>query len=197
MKSKTTRAPETEPLNATAASLLGFLQDAPMTGGDLMTHVESIIGDFWNVTRSQVYRELKLLADRGYVSLEATGPRDRQPYSVTAEGRAAFRAWLEKRPGPPMMRFPLVLTVFFASYLDRDRLQEYLDEQRAYHEERLRAYREFELVALPGTGGGEALRMGISFQKTILKWIDSIPPGKLGGHTKAAEPPKKPLRKKK
>src|SRR5262245_26941426 len=100
-------------LNATAASLLGFLEHAPMTGGDLLQHVESIIGDFWNVTRSQVYRELKILAELGYVALEEIGPRDRQPYSITAAGRTAFREFIAQRPDPPMMRFPLVLTVFF------------------------------------------------------------------------------------
>ena len=53
--------PAEPPLNPTAASLLGFLHQGPMTGWDLAQTVEATIGDFWNVTRSQVYRELRTL----------------------------------------------------------------------------------------------------------------------------------------
>jgi hypothetical protein len=45
------------PLNPTAASLLGFLHAGPMTGWDLVATAETLIGDFWSLTRSQVYRE--------------------------------------------------------------------------------------------------------------------------------------------
>src|SRR2546429_256493 len=51
-------------LNATAASLLGFLRAGPMTGWDLDQRVKLSIGNFWNVTRSQIYRELRVLTER-------------------------------------------------------------------------------------------------------------------------------------
>ena len=95
-------------LNATAASILGFLQLNPMTGFELMNAIENIIGDFWHVTKSQVYRELKLLAEHGLVDTLAIGARDKQPYQITDEGRAAFRAWIRQPPTPPIMRMPIV-----------------------------------------------------------------------------------------
>src|SRR2546423_5398362 len=50
---------EQQDLNSTAASLLGFLETyGPMSGYDIVGMVEGSIGYFWNVTRSQVYREL-------------------------------------------------------------------------------------------------------------------------------------------
>ena len=55
-------------LNATATSLLGFLLDGPKTGWDLVQAVEGSVGYFWNITRSQVYRELETLAAQGYVT---------------------------------------------------------------------------------------------------------------------------------
>ena len=100
-------------LNATAASILGFLQLNPMTGFDLMSAIENIIGDFWHVTKSQIYRELKLLAEHDLVETLEAGARDKQPYQITAEGRAAFREWIRQRPTPPIMRMPIVLEVFF------------------------------------------------------------------------------------
>src|SRR5579863_4227097 len=105
-------------LNATAASILGFLHKGPLTGWDLAARIEDIIGDFWNVTRSQIYRELKVLAEQGLVASMKTGPRDRQPYKLTEAGRRAFRRWIALPPGPPNMRLPLVLQVFFADALE-------------------------------------------------------------------------------
>src|SRR5690348_4915463 len=83
------QVPDTD-VNATAAALLGLLDDGPATGYDLVGAAQEFLGDFWTVTRSQVYRELAAMADRGLVTAGAAGPRDRRPYQVTAEGRAAF-----------------------------------------------------------------------------------------------------------
>src|SRR5207302_10176199 len=76
-------------LNPTAASLLGFLHQGPMAGWDLAQLVETTIGDFWNVTRSQIYRELRSLQDIGLVEAGEAGVRERLPYSITDAGREA------------------------------------------------------------------------------------------------------------
>ena len=52
------------PINPTSASLLGFLYWRPMSGGEIVSAVEESVGHFWNVTRSQIYRELRVLASR-------------------------------------------------------------------------------------------------------------------------------------
>jgi DNA-binding PadR family transcriptional regulator len=170
------RGTATKPLalNATAASILGFLEHEPMTGWDLAVQIEDIIGDFWNVTRSQIYRELKVLAEQGLVASMKTGPRDRQPYRLTAEGRRAFRSWIAEPPGPPNMRLPLVLRVFFAEALEPGELQRSLASLRAYHQGRLEVYRGFEARVKKGSGQHDALRLGMMFQRTMIDWIDSL-----------------------
>jgi DNA-binding PadR family transcriptional regulator len=171
-----TRRPPSAPpeLNATAASILGFLEHEPMTGWDLAVQVEDIIGDFWNVTRSQIYRELKVLAEQGLVASMKTGPRDRQPYKLTEAGRRAFRRWIALPPGPPNMRLPLVLQVFFADALEPGELARSLVTLRAYHEGRLAVYRGFEARVKKGSGQHDALRLGMMFQRTMIDWIDSL-----------------------
>ena len=181
------RAPAAEPeLNATAASILGFLEKEPKTGWELAEQIEDVIGDFWNVTRSQIYRELKVLAEQGLVASLKTGPRDSQPYRVTEAGRRAFRRWIAQRPGRPNMRIPLVLQVFFGESVPPEEMERSLAELRAYHADRLAVYRGFEERVERGTWPGEALRLGILFQQTMIRWIDSLqtkpgrkkPPGK-------------------
>src|SRR5438552_14536035 len=128
-------------LNPTAASLLGYLDVGPMTGWDLNEFVRMSIGNFWNVTRSQIYRELRTLTERGYVEAGRTGPRDRVPYTITDAGRDAFRDWIAESPGPDLIRSRLLLTIFFGDHLEPERLREILVEQRKEHEAQLETYR--------------------------------------------------------
>lgn len=162
-------------LNATAASILGFLDKQSLSGSELATQIESIIGDFWNVTRSQVYRELKLLADAGFVSTLKAGKRDKQPYKLTAAGRKAFRSWIAIEPGPPIMRMPLVLQTFFVEAVDAAKTKAARAKLRAYHAERLMLYRAYESQVDKTTGSYQALRLGIQFQELMMRWIDSLP----------------------
>jgi DNA-binding PadR family transcriptional regulator len=162
-------------INATAASLLGFLESSPRTGWELMTEIEQSIGNFWNVTRSQVYRELNSLAADGLVEAGDLGPRDRQPYRITDQGREAFREWINREPGDELIRFPLLLTVFFKGRLAPERLARFLTIHRLRHEQCLE---EFEVLAerLRGVEGGpvDALRFGVAYERAVIEWIGSL-----------------------
>jgi DNA-binding PadR family transcriptional regulator len=166
-------------LNATAASLLGFLHQGPMTGWDLAQGVEGSIGNFWNVTRSQVYRELRSLEEQGLVEAGETGARDRRPYAVTAAGRRAFAEWIAREPGPDIVRSPLLLTVFFAEHLDPALLRRFLGFHRAQHEKQLAYYEQLH-DDLDGVEGEDhsvfALRYGIEHERAVLRWIDWLLP---------------------
>jgi DNA-binding PadR family transcriptional regulator len=161
-------------LNPTAASLLGFLQMGPLTGWDLDAWVGLSIGNFWNVTRSQIYRELRSLAGQGLVEAGATGPRDRTPYTITEAGRAAFAEWIARDPGPDLIRSPLLLTVFFGHYLAPARLLDIVRQHRRNHQAQLDAYRSLE----PTVGGerymGATLRFGIAHEQAMLDWLDEL-----------------------
>ena len=170
------RGARSEPLelNATAASILGFLHKEPQTGWELAERIEDVIGDFWNVTRSQIYRELKDLAAHGLVASMKTGPRDRQPYKLTEAGRRAFKLWIAERPGRPNMRLPLVLQVFFGDAVAPETLETSLTDLRAYHEGRLATYKGFEAEVPKESWQFESLRLGLMFQKMMISWIDSL-----------------------
>ncbi len=162
------------PLNPTAASILGFLAgDGPMTGWDLARHAESTIGPFWNVTRSQIYRELRDLAGRGLVAAGEAGPRDRTPYEITHAGREAFSTWVAGDPGADLIRHRLLLTVFFADHIPPRRLGEILAEQRAAHRDQLSTYRQIERSGVAGARAA-ALAFGIAYEEMVLSWLDDV-----------------------
>ncbi len=162
------------PLNATAASLLGFLHEGPKTGWDLVITAQMRIGNFWSLTTSQVYRELAAMERDGLVEAGEKGPRERKPYSVTDAGRQAFATWLDREPGPENIRHPLLLTVAFADHLPPHRLAEILAHYRVEHERRLAEYEA--LLAdhsLPGYPGA-TVEFGVAYERAVLSWLDSM-----------------------
>ena len=168
------------PLNATAASLLGFLHDGPLSGWDLVATAQRTIGDFWSLTQSQVYRELAAMADAGLVEAGERGSRDRRPYVITAAGRAAFANWIDREPGPETIRFPLLLTVAFGRHLAPGRLLEFLDHHRAMHARRLAEYEAQYAAAQAGDGDVDpfamaTLEFGLSYERAVLTWFDQLP----------------------
>ncbi|HET6501645.1 MAG TPA: PadR family transcriptional regulator [Amycolatopsis sp.] len=162
-------------LNATAASLLGFLHERPMTGWDLVAVAQQRIGSFWTLTQSQVYRELAAMAGAGLVTAGPPGPRDRKPYTITAAGRAAFQDWISREPGLEQIRFPLLVTLAFADHVPAAQLAAVIEKHRAVHEERLGGYERAQ-TELPEAGAFRAtLEFGVRYERAVLDWFDRLP----------------------
>ena len=164
-------------MNATAASLLGFLHERPMSGWDLVATAQLLIGDFWTITRSQVYRELAAMEAAGLVVAGPAGPRDRRPYELTDAGRAAFREWLQQRPGPEQIRYPLLLTIAFGRHLPPGRLSAFVADHRQVHASRLEQYRALrsEVGSNLDPYAAATLDFGIRYEAAVLEWFDHLP----------------------
>jgi DNA-binding PadR family transcriptional regulator len=179
-------------INTTGAAVLGLLQLGPapgapdvpseegMSGWDLYVTATMSLGRFWNVTRSQIYRELQRLADDGLVeAVGESGARERRPYRVTAAGRAAFTDWLADwvREGArdEQLRSPLVLTIFFGELVAPETLRLLLDDYRVQHQKRVAELRRMESALgdvrrLPAF----TLRRGIAYQEMMVRWVDEL-----------------------
>ena len=167
-------------MNSTAASLLGLLDacGGELTGGDLLRVAQQRIGQFWSLTRSQVYRELAGLARDGLVAPGATGPRDARPVRITEPGRAAYREWLTEHLPTDTIRIPVLLAVAFGSALDTSALRGVLMRSHAEHRARLAEYRRVE-EELAGVEDGDyamaTLSFGIHYEEAVLRWFDTLP----------------------
>ncbi len=159
------------PLNATAASLLGFLHHGPMTGWTLVGVAQQAIGSFWSLTQSQVYRELAAMQEAGLIEAGAVGARDAKPYRLTDAGRAAFAEWIVREPADENIRYPLLLTTLFGAHLPADRLDEMLRIHRARHEQQLERYLE-NAPADPYLWA--TLEFGIRYERAVLEWFDAV-----------------------
>jgi DNA-binding PadR family transcriptional regulator len=166
----------TRTLNATSASLLGFLLGGPQSGWDLVETARQRIGDYWSLTRSQVYRELAAMEDRGLIESGDVGPRERRPYTITAAGRTAFQSWLREPPGPEQIRYPLLLKLSFGRHLTLAEIRDFLTEHREQHAAKLASY-EQRLPELREHGDEYAvavLQFGIRYEQAVLDWFDNL-----------------------
>lgn len=165
-------------MNATMGSLLGFLHEGPLSGWDLVATAERMIGPFWSLTQSQIYRELTTMAADGLIEADEVGPRERRPYRLTNAGRKAFTEWLYQEPGVEQIRYPLLLTLAFGRHLPPGRLAEFVHHHRATHAERLAGY-QAELAAAVRAGAGPRdliiLDFGIRYEQAVLDWFDNLP----------------------
>ncbi len=161
-----------EKLNATAASLLGLLHRGPMTGWDLARQAETMIGDFWNVSSSQIYRELRTLEKAGLVAAGPAGTREKKPFTITPKGKAAFSAWIGREPGPDVIRSPLLLMVFFASHLDEVRRRRFMAIQRLRHEQNLDEYRKvYDALGDEEPDLANVVRFAIFHEEALQQWF--------------------------
>lgn len=176
-------------VNPTAASLLGFLHEGPQSGWDLLATAQQRIGSFWNLTRSQVYRELAAMAAAGLVVAEEVGPRERRPYRITDAGRAAFRDWLAQPPGPEQIRYPLLLVLAFNQHLSSAEMTAFLVAHRAEHAARLAGYREEHRSAVAAGARPRdlvTLDFGTRYEEAVLAWFDALPEDLAGGPADAS-----------
>jgi DNA-binding PadR family transcriptional regulator len=164
------------PINATAASILGLLAREPLSGWEIFAEFECSIGQFWSITRSQIYREIQTLAGGGLLVIGASGARERRVCTITAAGRETFRIWIAAMPGDNLIRFPLLLTTFFGDALPLETLSSICVEHRRKHAAQLAAYEAQLPEALAQAPfPAQALRFGIAYERTVLAWIDDLP----------------------
>ena len=166
-------------LNATEAALLGLLrEEGPMAGSQLAQTAQTVIGEYWNLTRSQIYRELTALTSGGFLTAGPPDPRRSRVYTVTAAGEAAFLEWLQAGPADMTPRLPLLITVLFGADLPPGRLAEILDEHERRHRDRLAEYRalDAELIRI-GVGPyvRATLAFGIRFEEAVSRWFAELP----------------------
>jgi DNA-binding PadR family transcriptional regulator len=172
--------PDHRSMNATAASLLGFLHEGPMSGYDLAATAQRTIGDFWSLTQSQVYRELAWMTDAGLVTAGERGLRSRRAYTLTVDGRAAFAVWIDQPPGPETIRHPLLLAVSFGRHIPPGRLAGFLRQHRDAHAEQLRRY-EREAADAAATRRDDdpfhaaTLAFGIAYERAVRDWFEALP----------------------
>lgn len=124
-------------LPTTAYVLLGMLTFRPRSGYELKSVLDRSVRHFyWSPAQSQIYTDLRRLAEEGFVTIEDVKQRkrpDKRIYSITPRGREVVQDWLEYgKVESDVYKSAFQLRLFFGHLLSRTRLLSLVDEQRRW-----------------------------------------------------------------
>lgn len=99
--------------------ILGLLNYREMSGYEIMIVFRDSLNFFWQAQTSQIYRELRGLKKRGWVTdvtIPQQGKPDKNIFSVTEAGRTELKRWLSDDCIEPSKN-PLLMRTFFRGEL--------------------------------------------------------------------------------
>ncbi|MFI7587371.1 PadR family transcriptional regulator [Spongisporangium articulatum] len=173
-----------EELTPTARTILGFLATHPRSGYEIREAARRAVSFFWGVSDGQLYPQLKLLAARGLIETvdPPEGPRARQLWRLTDEGREAFLAWLREPSKALQTRDENLVKILFAAQLDRAEAVRLIQERR----ESFRWLHDHLASVATRTGWTDEERQaslptpdyirdyGLEFAQTAIDWCDRV-----------------------
>ena len=157
-------------------AILGLLTRKDLHGYAIKQRIERDFGHMWTVNYGQIYPALRALESEGLVTMvEQAQPRapTRKRYSITPQGRAVFRAWLDSPPEKRLiLRDPFLLRFTFFDQGDPAAATRSIDEQIRLYRAQLRDRRE----AMLGWRRRDlyvrlASELGIELNEMILAWL--------------------------
>ena len=158
--------------------MLGLLaQIGPINGNARSRCADVLIGDYWTLTRSQVYRELQTLKDLGYIEAGPAGPRSSRDFSITEKGAAELDKWLTAGPADEVIRMPILLTIRFGAGLAPARMREILTAFSIRHRAKREFYGELE-ADMRSTRNDPyeiaTVRFGRLFEAAVDEWLHEL-----------------------
>lgn len=96
--------------------ILGLLNYSSMNGYQIMTVFRDSLSFFWQAQTSQIYRELQMLEEHGWISskrMEKENKHDSNMLFITEAGRKELLRWLKEDNPKNIVRSPLLMKTFF------------------------------------------------------------------------------------
>jgi DNA-binding PadR family transcriptional regulator len=163
----------------TEGTVLGLLAMAgECSGYELAKLAEGGIAYLWTPSRSQIYKVLPRLVAAGFARMrevEQRGRPDKALYTLTEEGLAALRGWLEDvEEKPAGGRIVFAVKLFFCDFASPAAALAHLAAYRRYLERSLEAFERLEVPAAtsPRRYPEYVLRHGLTRVRATLAWID-------------------------
>jgi DNA-binding PadR family transcriptional regulator len=157
-------------------AILGLLHYRDMHGYRIKRHIEEHFGHMWSINYGQIYPNLKRLEEEGLVTkkeVARSGTPDRKLYSVTAEGKRSFAAWLDAEPqGTMLLRDPFLLRFVFFGFGSKERALNQVDGQIRSYEAQLQKRREnMRRWQRQGIYVRQMGELGLLLNEMMLEWL--------------------------
>jgi DNA-binding PadR family transcriptional regulator len=163
-------------------AILACLTERPMSGYELAKTFDSSLGFFWKADHQQIYRELTRLRDRGHIrgrEVVQSGKPNKLVYTLTPEGRAAFRHWGARPSVPASIKDDLLVRLYALDSVDVEPLRTDLMARLEHHRDRFTRYERILNKRFPDgtasaadTGKLLGLRMGMRYERAVAEWCE-------------------------
>ena len=167
---------------ALADAILACLTERPMTGYELAKTFDSSIGFFWKTDHQQIYRELSKLRERGHIQgreVVQTGKPNKLVYTLTEEGKAAFRHWAGRPSMPASIKDDLLIRLYALDAVDIEPLRTDLMARLEHHRDRYERYERILKKRFPQDTAQPAdmgkllgLRIGLRHERMVAEWCE-------------------------
>ena len=167
---------------ALADAILACLTERPMTGYELAKTFDSSIGFFWKTDHQQIYRELSRLRDRGHIQgreVVQSGKPNKLVYTLTQDGRAAFRHWAARPSTPASIKDELLVRLYALDSVDIEPLRADLMARLEHHRDRYERYERILAKRFPDGTAAPAdmgkllnLRLGLRHERMVAEWCE-------------------------
>ena len=167
-----------------ANAIMTALIDDELTGYELAQRFETSLGFFWHASHQQIYRELKALANKQYVSprvVVQNGRPDKTVYQLTALGQQCLDDWVVRSAKPRPVKDELFIKLYNLSENNVDELREQVQIRRAtaasnlllYRRIRERRYADSTTLSDRLKGVAMVLDAGIRDAEATIHWCDA------------------------
>ena len=166
-----------------AHAILVCIADEPMTGYELAKRFDNSVGFFWRANHQQIYRELRLLGEKAWVSGE-TVAQDGRPnktiFAITEQGKSELYAWSGFQAELPSIKEEFLLKFYALDRVDLSALTAQVVQRREQHRERLalyqkileRHYQNEAKLSRVAKGKLMGLKAGLMTETGWLGWCD-------------------------
>lgn len=116
--------------------ILGLLNYGDMTGYEIRETFQNSLNFFWPAQTSQIYRELVVLEEKGWIERHAvaqSGKPDKNVCSITAQGRQELQRWLAEPAHSSATRSPILMKTFFMGELPETGSLDFFRQLRQQH----------------------------------------------------------------
>lgn len=164
-------------------AILTALIDDEFTGYELAKSFDTSLGFFWQASHQQIYRELKALSEKGFLSSRSVSQAkrpDKTVYRLTPRGLEQLQEWVHKSTKPRLAKDELFIKLYNLSVDNVSSLIEEVQSRRdhvqknlgLYYRIRDKNYADFSRLSTRRKGVALVLDAGIRDAEAILAWCD-------------------------
>lgn len=137
--------------------LLGLLNEENLTGYEIKKIVDTRLSFFWSESFGQIYPELKRLAAGGLIavcgesaaadgksSTSAGSSKQSIKYQITGPGRLELQEWLKSPVEKEIIRYELLLKLYFSNASSSAAMLEHIREFESNHRRQQQLFSKFE-----------------------------------------------------